>query len=288
MKLSYLLLISCLVLATGSVRADEGLPPTNIGPHVGQPGDRIYTPAGQLQRHSDGRYFDKTGTNVTGPIDIFQPSSQVPGASAAPPPQPYKPAPRLRQPDVSIEPIVSDEPIPQPGFPPMPMSLDLPLNRSEVKALNPTLATSSEEGSRSYGPPPVQRSGYRVNTPAPVTRYNGEEAHSSSGTTGKGATAAPLPKRAEASAGREAVSHRSIKELGGAPKLSDNDDMAPEAPDGVLLHQSPSQDVSLPDDESVSRNFKNGKGNRYVRNAARRGKQFGKNLLRSTGVPVRF
>src|SRR5271168_1063433 len=109
-------MVAFLLLATGAVFAPVGaqLPPTNMGKYVHQPGDNQYTDQTQSERH---------GNAAVRPDLTGRPVVQHPAVQYVLPPTP---APH--RPDVSIEPIASDEPIPQAGFPPLPDRLDLPIS----------------------------------------------------------------------------------------------------------------------------------------------------------------
>lgn len=92
------------------------LPPTNMGKYVHQPGDNQYTDATQSERHGVPGYRP----DLTGRPIIARPQVQY-IMPATPPP---------KRPDISIEPIASDEPVPPAGFPPLPDRLDLPIASS--------------------------------------------------------------------------------------------------------------------------------------------------------------
>lgn len=124
---------------------------------------------------------------------------------------------------------------------------------------------------------------YKVGTPSPIGR-SPDVYNAGGSTTGKGAEGAPAYSGA---------SNADLKKLGKAPNLDDSQDASaagggPEAPAPVMVNQSTSQDLSLPDDEFTSRYFKDDKSKRYLKNAAQKGKNFGKGMLRSTGVPIGF
>lgn len=341
MNRNHIILFSAfsLLLLGAPCRAELGLPETTFGQYVKKPGDGLYKPEAQLQRHPDGKYLDNTGCEsftISVPRSSQNPSRNVEQAT------PYIPAKALPVRDPSIEPITADEPIAQPGFPPMPNALDLPQvssnrgwtdrpSRSSTARNNAndngyegshqhykhykpggfqnppreeSAAPVSEsadaaapESSTNYGTQPgtqpVQKSGYRVGTPTTINRYNGGGETYSTGTTGKGAVSVPTPGRSDSNGGQNGpsyagVTNRNIKELGKAPELDKSLDDGPEAPVPAMLNQSPSQNLSLPDDESISGNFKNDRGKRFLKNGVKRSKQFGKNMLRSTGIPIGF
>lgn len=105
----------------------QGLPPTNMGKFVHQPGDNQYQPGAQVQRHGSEGYLDVTGCDdhrdeyrkTHPPAGASAGMMTVPAFTLAPPPP--------KGPDVSIEPIACEEPVPPAGFPPIPNNLDLPV-----------------------------------------------------------------------------------------------------------------------------------------------------------------
>ena len=350
MKTKYKLMLMPVVALAALiplVPANAQLPPTNMGKFVHQPGDNQYTQATQEQRHGNNSYVDTMGTHSV----IRNPGAGGGGGGSggyAGPPAYICAPPPPKGPDISVEPITADEPIPQPGFPPMPMALDLPVTAGYSGTGSPAgswfkngggggggggnggtgggyqgshqhyghfspgafLPNKGGGGGGGEGPPPdagsggdggggsgggggyqgsapVQRSGYRVGTPPPIPGRNSDTFAVSNGGTGKGATAAPT--YAGSAPGYGGASSRDIKALGKAPELEGEASAgAPEAPSPVLVNQSRSQDLSLPDDDFVSNNFKDDKGKRFMKNVGRRGKQFGRQMLRSTGVPIGF
>jgi hypothetical protein len=102
----------------------QGLPATNMGKFVHQPGDNQYQPSSQLLRHGTEGYLDNTGCVDNRAAVQRQAAAAasvaMPAYTLAPPPPPG--------PDVSVEPIVAEEPVPPPGFPPLPIALDLPVS----------------------------------------------------------------------------------------------------------------------------------------------------------------
>ena len=120
-------LVTLLLAATVSLPSAfcQGLPPTNMGKFVHQPGDNQYQPSSQVLRHGTEGYLDNTGcvdnrTVIQRQAAAAAAASGPPAYTLAPPPPPG--------PDVSIEPIVAEEPVPPPGFPPLPIALDLPVS----------------------------------------------------------------------------------------------------------------------------------------------------------------
>ncbi len=110
-------LIACTVIAAlnavNPVYAQ--LPPTNMGQFVHQPGDNQYTNQTQAERH--------------GAVMVPASSAVAPAAAPSSPNVAYRPTPAAPKPDISLLPIVADEPIKPAGFPPLPDRLDLPDTR---------------------------------------------------------------------------------------------------------------------------------------------------------------
>jgi hypothetical protein len=79
-----------------------------------------------------------------------------------------------------------------------------------------------------------------------------------------------------------AGSEKALHKLGKAPDLSAKDDAAgaPEAPTPVLTSQSTTQDLSLPDDEHMSRHFNDSKGKRFMNRVGRSTYRVGRSVVR--------
>ena len=86
--------------------AQAQLPPVNMGKFVHQPGDNQYSNGTQGERHGTYQVVNPSAQQTQGP------SGWVPTHKS--------------KPDISLEPIVCDEPIAKAGFPPIPDSLELP------------------------------------------------------------------------------------------------------------------------------------------------------------------
>ncbi len=113
------------------------LPPTNMGKFVHQPGDNQYTDQTQSERHGVPGYRpDLTG----------RPIIQAPAVQYVLPPTPPP-----KRPDISIEPIASDEPIPPAGFPPLPDRLDLPIANANGWKTSGSFSNDSGSGGGSGG-----------------------------------------------------------------------------------------------------------------------------------------
>lgn len=268
------------VLAVGvvSMPTSAQLPATNMGKYIHQPGDNQYSQQTQMQRHG-----------APAPPRPVQPVQVVSSGG-------YRATPAPRKPDPTIEPIAADEPIPVAGFPPLPDRLDLPVGTQSTWAAggggygggsgggggygggaappgaaadrpytppSPTFhqhyghvppgafKKPSEGGGRGYykavDPGPVNKSGggggYKVKTPG--SDYYGA---SSGGPDG--------PPAYTGASGRD------LKALGKEPKLTERQEQgqAPEAPTPVVVSQSTTQDLSLPEDEfEFRRSGKKGK-----------------------------
>lgn len=247
----------------------QNLPPVNMGKFVGQPGDNQYSGAGQAARHAPA----PTVANNARPMG-------------------YMGTPAPKRPDISLEPIAAAEPIPGPGFPPMPMMLDFPgasgSSAGSAPARNYTGAyppASSSGANSGRGPSPTGvHQHYAHYQPGAFAGDKGGQ----SGSPGyyKAGSVAPPGRGDSFNVG--GAGGRS----GAAPALDGSEDAkaggAPSAPTPVIVNQSTTQDLSLPDDEFSSRHFKNGKGNRVIKQTARRGAQMGRQMLRQTGVPISF
>lgn len=356
-----LLVVPVLLASTISLPSfAQGLPKTVMGKYVHQPGDNQYQPGAQVFRHGaePGSYLDVTGCEDHRP-EIQQKQQQVmlqvaPSYRLAPPPPPG--------PDVSVDPIAAEEPVPPAGFPPMPLALDLPVqmgvsvstgkgawrnggggsggggggsggaptsagmhqhyNHFQPGAWsapkdNRNFASGGGEGGGGgdsggggeapnygadagggFGGGPAQPTSYKVTSPAvPVATDKGPPSNyykvrtpapimrtdrfdtSTNGTTGKGAASA-----ATAVGGRAPANSK-------APGLDDSQDAgagAAPTPTAAGLFQSQPEDLTLPDDEYVSRNFKDGRGGRYMKQQMKRGKALGRQMLRQTGMPIGF
>ncbi len=95
------------------------LPPVNMSKSVRTPGDNQYTEAGQSWRHG----YSDMRPDVLGRPQIRQAAGG--GGAGVSVVVPLTPPPK--RPDISIEPIAADEPVPPAGFPPLPDRLDLPI-----------------------------------------------------------------------------------------------------------------------------------------------------------------
>lgn len=234
------ILLAAGLLTSMAAPAYAQLPPVNMGKFIHQPGDNQYSSQTQQTRHG------------------------VPGAAA---PVIQQPAVQMRpmarsQPkaDVSLDPVVCDEPVPKSNFPPLPDRLDLPGMIASSSG-----ASSSRPGgggfSSTYG---GGSSGITIGSPSggPIK----VETHQNYQHVTPGAFAPPrtFGKKQDSSASGGDVyssgdgsamtdSQRQLKQLGREPGLAKTEAAAPEAPQAVQVNQSSTQDLSLPDDEFQNR-----------------------------------
>lgn len=246
-----LLAALCLVgaLSSGaSVPASAQLPPVNMGKYVHQPGDNQYSTQTQQSRHG-----------APAPVMMAAPQVQV-----IPTQEPvWRPTPRPQRPDISLDPIVCDEPIAPAGFPPLPEQLDIIGLRPSGSAMPLIGGSGGANFSSSYqgaapglgnAQPEVRSSqGYTSVTPgAFVQRKSVYGGGNNSGTTGKGSQ-----DYYASGDGAAAVKHLSATEneynrMGREPSLGKSSSAAPEVPAAVQINQATTQDLSLPDDEYKS------------------------------------
>lgn len=242
------------IMAMGLIipQAFAQLPQTNMGKYVHKPGDNQYDKAAQMERHPP----------PPPPVTRFVSSGGGGGGYI------YRPKPKPRKPDPSIEPIAADEPIPPAGFPVLPERLELPIAMGSWGGAGggggggswngPMGATG---GSASDGPPRMlkksqgyaqyepgafipkekKKSGYyKCNEVAPPHKQVSDQIM----TGGAGGGMPPGMGGPPSAAG-------ALKALGREPKLNDREDgtTAPEAPQPVVINQSTTQDLSLPEDD---------------------------------------
>lgn len=255
------------------------LPPTNMGKYVHQPGDNQYSDATQQTRHG-----------APAPPPQFRAAPSGGGGGWAPIPAPPKP-------DVTLEPIAADEPVAQPGFPPLPDRIDV--------GGGVTLGGGGGGGGFSgggggfggggggfgggaSGPAPGMAGGGGGGVPSPTFHQHyghmppgafapkrDMSMQAPSGGGGGGyykAVSPPSPAGGGGGGGYykarspgsdvynsnpagapqyTGASARDLKSLGREPKLNERQEqtMAPDAPVPVVVSQSTTQDLSLPEDE---------------------------------------
>ncbi len=187
-------------------------------------------------------------------------SAQLPPTNRTPPPA---------RPDISLDPIAADEPVPPAGFPPLPAMLDLPISVPSGWRSSSAGSTGGSRAPAAGGAPepsfhqhyghvpagaylPPQQQGeavapaaggspgyYKVRTSAPAggDYYNAN--------TGGAPGMTPPPYTG--------ASPKDLKSLGREPRMNDRQDQdqsqAPEAPQPVTVNQAKTQDLSLPEDE---------------------------------------
>jgi len=270
------LLAAIIVMGMTIPIASAQLPQTNMGKYVHKPGDNQYDRAAQQERHPP----------PPPPVTRFSTSGGSGGGYM------YRPKPKPRKPDPSIEPIAADEPVPPAGFPVLPERLDLPIAMGSWGGAGGggggggswSGGGSSGGGGGNDGPPRMlkksqgyqqyeagafipknHKSGYyKCNEVAPPHKKVSDQIMTGGGEGGgvPGLGGPPNPAGA-------------LKSLGKEPKLNDRDDgtMAPDAPQPVVINQSTTQDLSLPEDD-----FSGSSAKRPSR-AGRKMKQIGRRVV---------
>lgn len=240
MKAAYApVLLVIMLSAQGLCPVLAQLPPTNMGKFVHQPGDNQYSDATQQQRHG-------------APVQAAQPQfRQAPSVPAG-----YNRAPAPRKPDITLEPISAAEPIPQAGFPPMPDRLDLPVASSGGNSWNASRGYSggggAAPGMSSGGTPAATFHQHYGHVPPGAYLKN-------QGGGGQGYYKARSPGSDDYNAGGTPglnspnSAERQLRNLGREPRLNGEQAVAPEAPTPVVVSQSTTQDLSLPDDDFTVR-----------------------------------
>lgn len=157
--------------------------------------------------------------------------------------------------------------------PDAPQPQSMPVSMPSSMAPDPSVgASGGGGGSSNY---------YKCRTPPPLGRAMDTFSANTSDPTRRQADGAPTFKGTGGDA---------LKALGKAPGLDGDSTVAgsPETPIPVMVNQSTTQDMSLPDDEFSSRNFKDQKVKRFIKQTAKRGKQMGRQMMRQSGVPISF
>ncbi|MBP9092416.1 hypothetical protein KBI23_15420 [bacterium] len=269
--------LAALFIAS-SLPAFAQLPPVNMGRWVKQPGDNQYSSDTQQSRHGSGQ-----------PVrQIVAPQTAVMPQQSAPM---WRPTPKAFRSDVSLDPIVCDEPIPPVGFAPLPESLDLPGIRGGSSGFTRSPAggyggggggggfSSSYQGSApgmggggnaapevrsSQGYNSVQPGAFvKKKTPYGAANNNPPGSFKGGGDVySSGDGAAPMSE-----------AQRQMSGMGREPGLSNKSASAPEAPAAVQINQATTQDLSLPDDEykqSKGGNKSTSQAGKMVQRMARR------------------
>ncbi len=284
--------ISLVVLfIANSLPAYAQLPPVNMGRWVKQPGDNQYSSDTQQSRHGGGQPVHQ----------VIAPQAAVMPQQSAPM---WRPTPKPFRSDVSLDPIVCDEPIPPVGFAPLPESLDLPGIRGGSSGFTRSPAggygggggggggfSSSYQGSApglggggnaapevrsSQGYNSVQPGAFvKKKTPYGATNNNPPGSFGGGGggdvySSGDGAAPAPMSE-----------AQRQLSGMGREPSLSNKSSSAPEAPAAVQINQATTQDLSLPDDE-----YKQTKGNKSTSQAGKMVQRMARRAGRSMLQPL--
>jgi len=255
--------------------AGAQLPPVNMGKFVHQPGDNQYSNGTQNERHAGG--------NVPGYQVVNPAPQQMQGPSG------WSPVHKMR-PDISLEPIVCDEPIAKAGFPPVPDSLDLPGVRGGG-AFSAGAASARIGGYGGSAPgmgggpaaPPEAHQGYQTYQPGAFQKGK---------TTGKGAEMYSSGDGAAAPKGEGGAvaspAQRQLSRMGKEPALSDKAvaNVAPEAPQAMQVNQSTTQDLSLPDDQANGGRKSQSQAGRMAKNMVRQTLYRGASMIYA--VPIRM
>jgi len=251
-NLKPLLFLTGLTLVSASMPCYGQLPNTNFGQFVHQPGDNQYTNQTQAERHAP----------------VMPVTVPVPGAVAVPASTSssttYRPTPAAPKPDVSLLPVVADEPIKPAGFPPLPDRLDLPTAGSSVWGGGSGQGAAGSGGSSviyttngiSHDPQGVHQH-YVHYAPGAFMpdqgpqQYNYKPSSADYYNVNPGAKPrtgdVPLPNTGPANI--ETPSTQALKHMGPEPQLAPDKATRPEAPTAVTVNQSVSQDLSLPEDD---------------------------------------
>ncbi len=254
-KTKSLLFCTAFTLIGANIPCYGQLPNTNFGQFVHQPGDNQYTNQTQAERHAP-----VMPVNI--PVSNAGPASGPASASAS-----YKLTPAEPKPDVSLLPVVADEPIKPAGFPPLPDRLDLPTSGSAswASGSNQGSAGNSASGGTytregvSHNPQGVHQFYVHYAPGAFMPDQPVQQAYRPSNTdyynVNPGARPAmrssvgdvPLPNTNPIN--METPSTVALKHMGPEPQLASDKASKPEAPTAVTVNQSVSQDLSLPEDD---------------------------------------
>lgn len=268
---SLLAICAALAASTYAIAANAqsaGLPPTNMGKFVHQPGDNQYSQGTQAERHP--------------PTPVFVPRPQAAAGGNGGGGGGYVPTPRVPRADPTLESIAADEPVVVAGFPPLPDRADLPVESGWGSGSSGWGSSSGGSGgaggAAAGGPPqstgvhqhyqhfdagawmpPKQASpsqGYGHAGPAAGTGAPPSSGPTHGGYNHLGADFYSSSGGAGAPAGGGSPAQQALRELGKEPKLNSRADqgIVPEAPVPVSIKQSTTQDLSLPDDEFSTKN----------------------------------
>ncbi len=226
------------------------LPPTNLGKFVHQPGDNQYTYQTQSERHS-------TPTPAIG-VPVSVSTSSTPPSSGD-----YKLTPAAPKPDISLLPIVADEPLKPAGFPPLPDRLDLPTNGvwSGAGGGDNQSVLSSATLNRNYNSSPTGVHQHYVHyeagafmpkeqaQSAPQIIYKPASSDYYNVNPGARPVYGPVRGGDAGSGNSETPATQALHRMGAEPQLAADAISKPEAPAAVTVNQSVSQDLSLPEDD---------------------------------------
>lgn len=270
------------LFVASSLPAFAQLPPVNMGRWVKQPGDNQYSSDTQQSRHGGGQPVHQ----VVAPQTAVIPQQSAPV---------WRPTPKAFRSDVSLDPIVCDEPIPPVGFAPLPESLDLPGIRGGSSGFTRSPAggfgggggaggfSSSYQGSApgmgggGNAAPEVRSSqGYNSVQPGAFvkkkTPYGNANNHPPGSFGGGGSGGGDVYSSGDGAAPMSEA-QRQMNSMGREPSLSNKSSSAPEAPAAVQINQATTQDLSLPDDEykqSKGGNKSTSQAGKMVKRMARR------------------
>lgn len=272
MKRAPLMAAIIMMGLTVPVAAWAQLPQTNMGKFVHKPGDNQYDKQSQLERHPV----------APPPVQRFQSSGGNGGGYV------YRPRPKPRKPDPSIEPIAADEPVPSAGFPVLPDRLDLPIAMGTWGGASPPGGgggggnwggPSGGGGSAADGPPRMgaKKQGYQhydAGAFIPKEKKSGYYKCNEVPRPNSGVQSDQISTAGGAGMGMGAGG--GMRMGGKEPKLNDREDgaNAPEAPQPVVINQSTTQDLSLPEDDFVAgqsaKSNRPSKAGRTIKNIGRR------------------
>lgn len=227
-------ILALITFALSLQQALAQLPPTNMGKFVRQPGDNQYSAQTQMERH---------------PPTLLMQS----GRMMIMPGQPQSPVP-----DVSLEPIPCDEPIKVSGFPPLPNMLDLPVAAGSTWASKGPADRRGRNGNYSehYEPHDVDRPIIKSIPPAyfqatsPTSDNTRPSMPRTAGPYGTGIRNSDYYGTNTSLAPKySGASDKDIKALGQEPKLNVDSPPVQDQAQPVVVNQSTTQDLSLPEDE---------------------------------------
>ncbi len=259
--------------------AHAQLPQTNMGKYVHKPGDNQYDKPAQQERHPPP------------PPPVVRTFSSGGGGGGS---YSWSPKPKPRKPDPSIEPIAADEPVPPAGFPVLPERLELPIAMGSWGGAGgggggggswngpsgggggedngPPRMLKKSQGYAQYEPgafiPKGKKSSYyKCNEVAAPHKPVSDQIMTGPGAGGGGGGVPGL--------GGPPSPAGALKSLGREPKLNDRDDgaVAPDAPQPVVINQSTTQDLSLPEDDF------SGSSAKRPSKAGRKMKQIGRRIV---------